>query len=186
MTFDFSKGEEETIVHNHAAEPWKVTLVDTGTETLTGGRIKRIQRYIGNATFMLTYGDGVSDVNIKELVNFHKSHRKVATVTAVRPLGRFGALSISANNRVEKFQEKTEGDNAWINAGFFVLEPKVLDYIEGDQILFEKEPVQNLARDGQLMAYRHTGFWQPMDALREKNILENLWKSGKAPWKVWK
>lgn len=183
VTFDFSTGSEK-FVHNTVAEPWKVTLVNTGIETLTGGRIKRIKQYLGNETFMLTYGDGVADVNLKELVKFHKDHGKLSTVTAVQPLGRFGALSITDKNRVEKFQEKV-GENSWINAGFFVLEPKVIDYIEGDSILFEKEPVQRLSQEGRLMAYKHTGFWHPMDTLRDKNYLEELWRSGKAPWKVW-
>lgn len=184
VTFSFEGGEKK-VIHSHTAEPWKVTLVDTGIETQTGGRIKRVRKYLGDETFMLTYGDGVGDVNIKELLSFHRSHGKLATVTAVRPLGRFGALSINDDSRVEKFQEKTEGDNSWINGGFFVLELGVINYIEGDHTLFEDEPVRKLSKEGQLMAYKHAGFWQPMDTLREKNILENLWQSGKAPWKVW-
>lgn len=185
VTFDFKDGREKVVVHEHTAESWKVTLVDTGLETQTGGRIKRIKNYIGNEPFMLTYGDGVADIDIKELVAFHQRHGKLATITAATPIGRFGALSISRDDRVERFQEKPEGENAWVNAGFFVFQHEVLDYIEGDQTYFEREPLQNLARDGQLMAYRHAGFWQPMDTVREKNILEDLWKSGKAPWKVW-
>jgi glucose-1-phosphate cytidylyltransferase len=185
VTFDFDGGEKR-IVHSHTAEPWKVTLVDTGIETATGGRLKRVKEYLGTEAFMFTYGDGVSDVNLKELLEFHRSHGKLATVTAVRPLGRFGALRIKKDSHVEKFQEKTEGNNSWINGGFFVLEPGVLDYIAGDHIPFENEPARRIAKEGHLMAYKHNGFWQPMDTLREKNILEDLWKSGKAPWKVWK
>ncbi len=173
------------VIHTHKAEPWQVTLVDTGLETTTGGRLKRVKKYLGNESFMFTYGDGVGDVDIRELLKFHRSHGKLATVTAVRPLGRFGALSIKKDNQVGKFQEKTEGNNSWINGGFFVLEPAVIDYIEGDETPFESTPVRKLAKEGQLMAFRHAGFWQPMDTLREKNLLEELWKSGKAPWKVW-
>ena len=184
VTFDFSDGRKET-VHSHAAEPWKVTLVNTGIETMTGGRIKRVQKYIGGEPFMLTYGDGVADIDINQLAAFHRAHGKLATVTAVRPLGRFGALSINGGNQVEKFQEKAEGGDAWINGGFFVLQPKVLDYIDNDHVLFEKEPVEKLAQAGQLMAYKHDGFWQPMDTIRERNLLESLWHSGRAPWKVW-
>jgi len=184
VTFDFTGGEEK-VTHSHNAEPWKVTLVNTGLETMTGGRIKRIAKYIGNESFMLTYGDGVSDLNLKELLKYHRTHKKLATVTAVRPAGRFGSLNIVSDGKVNKFQEKTEGDNAWINGGFFILEPKVLDLIEGDAILFEKEPLEQLAKKSELMAFKHTGFWQPMDTLREKNLLENLWTSGRAPWKVW-
>jgi glucose-1-phosphate cytidylyltransferase len=186
VTFDFTSGSGKTIIRNHSAEPWQVTLVDTGIETLTGGRIKKIEHYLDCEPFMLTYGDGVSNINLQELLNFHRSHGKFATVTAVRPIGRFGALSIRDDKSVAKFQEKAEGDNSWINGGFFVLDPKVIAYIEGDHILFEREPVQKLAQDGQLMAYQHNGFWQPMDTLREKNLLENLWNRGQAPWKAWK
>lgn len=185
VTFDFDGGEKR-IIHSHTAEPWKVSLVDTGIETQTGGRIKRVKQYLNNETFMMTYGDGVADIDIKELVGFHRAHGKLATVSAVRPLGRFGALRISKGSAVERFQEKTEGNNSWINGGFFVLEPKVIDYIEGDQMPFENDPVRKLAKEGQLMANKHSGFWQPMDTMREKNMLEDLWRSGKAPWKVWK
>jgi len=184
VTFDFTGGSEKTI-HNSKVEPWKVTLVNTGLDTLTGGRIKKVRPYIGNEPFMLTYGDGVADIDIKKLLNFHQSHRKLATVTAVQPLGRFGALSVGSDNRVERFQEKAQGDNSWINAGFFVLQPKVFDYIDGDNILFEKEPVEKLSKEGELMAFKHTGFWHPMDTLRDKNYLDNLWQAHKAPWKVW-
>lgn len=185
VTFKFAGGETR-VVHSHTAEPWEVTIVDTGIETQTGGRIKRVKKYLENKTFMLTYGDGVANVNIKELLRFHRSHKKLATVTAVRPLGRFGALSIRSDNRVSKFEEKTEGTNSWINGGFFVLEPKVIDYIEGDHVPFEGDPLRKLAKEDQLMAYKHDGFWQPMDTLREKRLLEDLWNSGKAPWKIWK
>jgi len=184
VTFHFD-GEEKRIIHSHNAEPWQVTLVDTGFETQTGGRLKRVKKYIKDGTFLFTYGDGVGDINIKEVFEFHQSQGKLATVTAVRPLGRFGALRISKNSNVERFHEKTEGNSSWINGGFFVLEPKVLDYIEGDKMPFESDPVQKLTKEGELMAYKHHGFWQPMDTVREKNILEDLWKSGQAPWKVW-
>jgi glucose-1-phosphate cytidylyltransferase len=184
VTFDFTNGKEE-IVHDHQAEPWRVTLVDTGGETMTGGRLKRIKSYLVDEPFMLTYGDGLANINLKELIKFHQSQGKLATVSAAQPLGRFGAMVISADGEVKKFQEKPSGDNAWINAGFFVLQPEVLDYISGDQILWEKEPMERLAKDGQLAAYKHQGFWQPMDTLRERNLLESLWQSGQAPWKVW-
>lgn len=184
VTFDF-KSQNERLIHHHSAEPWTVTLVNTGLETMTGGRVKRIRQYIGNELFMLTYGDGVSNVDIKELVAYHKAHGKLATVTSLQPLGRFGALDLAEDNTVHGFQEKPNGDGAWINAGFFVMEPEVFDYIAGDATVLEKEPLENLAKDGQLVAYKHSGFWQPMDTLRDKNYLEELWKSGKAPWRVW-
>ncbi|OGC92572.1 MAG: glucose-1-phosphate cytidylyltransferase [candidate division Zixibacteria bacterium RBG_16_53_22] len=184
VTFDFlGPGSRE--VHSHTAEPWKVTLVDTGLETATGGRVKRIRPYIGNETFMLTYGDGVSDIDIRLLVALHKSHGKLATITATQPGGRFGALDLAEDDRVRGFKEKPKGDGGWINAGFFVFEPQVFDYIAGDPIFLEKEPMDKLAREGQLVAHRHRGFFQPMDTLRDKNLLDELWKSGKAPWKVW-
>ncbi len=185
VTFDFSAAAKIE-VHSHTAEPWKVTLVNTGIEAQTADRLVAVRSHLGNAPFMMTYGDGLSDVNIAELLKFHEKNGKVATVTAARPTGRFGALSINANGKVDRFQEKPEGDNAWINAGFFVLGQKVFDYIKGDKVLFEKEPMEGLARAGELVAYKHTGFWQPMDTLREKNLLDNLWQSKKAPWKVWK
>lgn len=183
VTFDFGNPNEQ-IIHQHSVEPWRVTLVNTGIETMTGGRVKRIQPYVGNETFMLTYGDGVSDVNIKDLISYHKSHGKLATITSTQPSGRFGALVIK-NNNVQGFQEKPKGDGGWINAGFFVMEPNVFDYIEGDKTMLEREPLENLAGDGELMVYKHTGFWQPMDTLRDRTHLEELWKSGNAPWKVW-
>ncbi|MEC0328212.1 glucose-1-phosphate cytidylyltransferase [Paenibacillus macerans] len=184
VTFDF-QNNNQLITHNHTAEPWKVTLVNTGLDTMTGGRVKRIQKYIGNEPFMLTYGDGVSDVNISELVGNHKLYGRLATVTTVQPSGRFGALTITASNEVKGFQEKPKGDGAWINAGFFVLQPEVFNYISDDTTVFEKEPLEGLAKDGELMSYKHEGFWQPMDTMRDKNLLEELWKKGKAPWKTW-
>lgn len=182
VTFDF-RNENQMIIHNRCAEPWKVTLVDTGKDTMTGGRVKRIQPYIGDEPFMLTYGDGLSDINIQELVAFHRAHGKWATVTATQPAGRFGALELTKENGVAGFQEKPKGDGGWVNAGFFVMEPQVFDYIEGDHIVWEKEPLERLTKEGQLMAYKHTGFWQPMDTLRDKNLLEEMWKSGAAAWK---
>lgn len=184
VTFDF-RNTNERLIHHHSAEPWQVTLVNTGLETMTGGRVKRVSEYLGNETFMLTYGDGVANVDIRALVDFHKSHGKLATVTSIQPSGRFGALELDDSNKVHGFQEKPKGDGAWINGGFFVLEPEVLDYISGDATFLEKEPLEDLARDGQLVAYKHTGFWQPMDTLRDKNLLDNLWSSGDAPWKSW-
>ena len=184
VTFDMSNNSME--VHQKNAEPWKVTLIDTGLETMTGGRLKRVAPYLGNEPFMMTYGDGVADINIADLLAYHRRKRKVATVTATQPTGRFGSLVIADDDTVSSFQEKPAGDGSWINGGFFVLEPQVLDRIAGDAIFFEKEPLDGLARDGQLIAYKHRGFWQPMDTLRDKNHLEDLWNSGKAPWKVWK
>ncbi len=185
VTFDFMDGNQR-IIHSHKAEPWRVTLVDTGVDTQTGGRVKRVGAYLGNEPFLLTYGDGVSDIDIRELVAFHRAHGKLATVTAAQPAGRFGALDLGEDDRVRGFIEKPPGEGGWINAGFFVMQPEVLGYIDGDSVLLEREPMERLARDGQLMARKHRGFWQPMDTLREKNILESLWKSGKAPWKLWK
>lgn len=182
VTFDLSNRNEMTI-HESSIEPWKITLVDTGKETMTGGRLKRVQPYLGNKTFMLTYGDGVSDINIGKLSAFHCSHNKLATVTATQPSGRFGALDIKDSNKVIDFMEKPKGDGSWINSGFFVMEPQLLDYIEGDHTNLEMDCMQKIANDGQLMAYKHEGFFQPMDTLRDKNYLEDLWKSGKALWK---
>ena len=184
VTIDLNNNKIE--VHSAKAEPWRVTLVDTGLNTMTGGRIKRIQKFIGDETFMLTYGDGVGDIDIKTLVEFHKKHGKYATVTAVQPSGRFGALELDEKDNVLSFREKPRGDGAWINGGFFVLEPAVFDYIEGDETVWEREPLENLAKDGQLVAYKHRGFWKCMDTLRDKNELEKLWQSGNPPWKVWK
>lgn len=182
VTFDMRTNEMS--VHQNVNEPWKVTLVDTGAETMTGGRIKRIEPYVKGERFMLTYGDGVSDVDISALVAFHDAHGKQATLTAVQPLGRFGALDVE-DDLVRAFREKPLGDGDWINGGFMVLEPSVLGHIAGDDTTFEQEPLQSLARDGELGAYPHTGFWQPMDTLRDKMQLEKLWLSGEAPWKKW-
>ena len=183
VTFDMRTNSMK--VHQQNAEPWNVTLVDTGAETMTGGRIKRVAPYIGNETFMLTYGDGISDVDIKKLLEYHKNHHKLATVTATQPSGRFGALNLDASDKVASFQEKPAGDGSWINGGFFILNPRVLDLIAGDNTVLEKEPLESLARDGELVGYKHRGFWHAMDTLRDKNHLETLWQSGKAPWKVW-
>ncbi len=183
VTFDMKNNSME--VHQRYAEPWKVTLVDTGAETMTGGRVRRIAPYLSQEPFLLTYGDGVSNVDIEELVRFHHQHGKLATVTAVQPSGRFGALGLSENDQVTSFQEKPEGDGGWINGGFFVLDPKIVSRIEGDRTVFEKEPLEGLARDHQLVAYRHRGFWQAMDTLRDRNHLEALWQSGAAPWNLW-
>jgi glucose-1-phosphate cytidylyltransferase len=173
-------------VHQNAVEPWRVTLVDTGPDTQTGGRIKRVAAYVGDSAFMVTYGDGVGDVDIPSLVAYHRSHGKIATVTAVQPLGRFGALRLGEDREtVERFQEKPQGDGAWVNAGFFVLEPAIFDYIAGDETLFERDPLETAADRGELRAFKHCGFWQPMDTLRDLRSLEGLWSSGAAPWKVW-
>jgi glucose-1-phosphate cytidylyltransferase len=184
ITFDFRDGNQRT-VHNHTAEPWRVTLVDTGAETMTGGRIKRIASHLEGQQFMLTYGDGVADVNVAELLACHNAHGKQATVTSIQPAGRFGALDLDNTNQVLGFQEKPKGDGSWVNGGFFILEPGVLDRISGDSTVFENEPMESLARDSQLVAFKHHGFWQPMDTMRDKNHLEDLWGSGKAPWKLW-
>ncbi|RAV10153.1 glucose-1-phosphate cytidylyltransferase [Paenibacillus contaminans] len=182
VTFDFGKQNQMTI-HNHFAEPWKVTLVDTGIDTMTGGRVKRIQKFIGNEPFMLTYGDGVSDIDIRALLEYHQKHGRLATVTATQPIGRFGALDIiSDNNLVSRFKEKPKGDGGWVNSGFFVCQPEVMDYIEGDHSILEKEPLENLSKDNELAAYKHDGFWHPMDTMWDKTYLEGLWKSGKAYW----
>jgi glucose-1-phosphate cytidylyltransferase len=184
VTFDF-RNASQRVVHHHTAEPWQVTLVDTGAETMTGGRVRRVREYLDDEPFMLTYGDGVGNVNIAELVAFHKAHGKLATLTSTQPSGKFGALGLQGGNRVESFLEKPRGDGSWINAGFFVLEPQVLDLIDSDATVFEKEPLENLASGGDLMAFKHNDFWQPMDTLRDKNHLEELWKNGSAPWKLW-
>ncbi len=173
-------------VHNNNAEPWTVTLVDTGETTMTGGRLRRVKEYIKDEeSFCFTYGDGVGDIDITDLINFHKKNGKLATLTATRPPGRYGALKIGLSNRIEQFQEKPEGDGSWINGGFFVLDPKVIELIDGDSVSWESEPLIQLVSKGELMAFKHDGFWQPMDTLREKNQLEDLWNSGKAPWKKW-
>lgn len=184
VTFDFTVDGEPRI-HRHGAEPWRVTLVNTGLNTMTGGRIKRIKDYVDNKPFLMTYGDGVSDVDINKLVEFHLSHGRTATVTSTQPTGRFGALILGEGDVVQTFQEKPKGDGAWVNAGFFVLNPEVFDLIEGDHTVFEKEPLESLARQNNLVAYKHNGFWQPMDTLRDKHLLEDLWRTGNAPWKLW-
>jgi len=184
VTFNLKTGE--MILQQSNSEDWKVTLIDTGLNTMTGGRIKRIKEFVDNKTFMLTYGDGVSDINIEKLVDFHKKHRKYATLTAVQPLGKFGSLSLEDNSgKVIEFIEKIAGDGAWINGGFFVLEPAIFDYIEGDNTFWERDPLEKLAKDGQLIAYKHFGFWRCMDALGDKRELEELWNSGKPPWRIW-
>lgn len=184
VTFDFQSDNKMT-VHNNVAEPWKVTIVDTGLNTMTGGRVKRIRDYVGDDTFMLTYGDGVSDVNIAELLRYHKEHGKIATLTAIKISQRFGILDISQEGTVDAFREKDFNDGARINAGYMVLEPAIFDYIEGDSTVFEKKPLETLVKEGQLKAFRHNGFWQCMDTKREMDMLEEMWDSGKAPWKTW-
>lgn len=184
VTFDFVNGNSME-VHSNVSEPWKVTLVDTGLNTMTGGRVKRIQKYIGNERFMLTYGDGVSDVNIKELLKFHQSHGRILTLTAVNVEQRFGVLNIDNENRIKSFREKSIHDGSKINAGYMVCEPQIFNYIEGDHIVLEKEPLEAIAEMGELLAYKHNGFWQCMDTKREKDKLDELWNSGKAPWKIW-
>ena len=184
ITFNFTDRNSMEI-HNNLTEPWKVTLVDTGLDTMTGGRIKRIQKYVGNEEFMLTYGDGVSDINIVELLKFHRKSNKIATLTAVNMEQRFGVLDIGDEDIIKSFREKNAGDENRINAGFMVLTPEIFDYIDGDNTVFEKEPLEKLAKNNQLTAYKHDGFWQCMDTKREKEKLESMWKSGKAPWKVW-
>jgi glucose-1-phosphate cytidylyltransferase len=183
MTIDLATDRVE--YHHSTTEPWKVTLVDTGPDTMTGGRIKRIQPYVGDNPFLLTYGDGVGNVDIAKLVDYHRANQKLLTVTAVQISGRFGALNLAESGEVSSFFEKPKGDGAWINGGFFVCEPGVFNYISDDQTVFEQHPLENLAKDHQMMAYQHYGFWKPMDTLRDKHELEALWKSGAAPWKVW-
>ena len=171
--------------HNNNAEPWKVTLIDTGVDTMTGGRIKRVEEYVGNEPFMLTYGDGVADIDIKKLLDFHKNHGKFITMTSVLPEGRFGALSIDNTNMVSSFKEKPIGDGSWINGGFFVCQPEVFNYLKDDKTIFEREPLENLAREGELFTYKHHGFWKPMDTQRDKNQLEALIENKNAPWIKW-
>jgi glucose-1-phosphate cytidylyltransferase len=177
--------ENSVKVHDSYAEPWNITLVDTGAETMTGGRIKRVKKHVENKPFMLTYGDGVSDVNIKELVAFHKGHGKLCTVTAVQPSGRFGAINFGKDDGVSAFTEKPKGDGAWINGGFFVCEPEVIDFIEDDLTIWERDPMEKLATKNQMVAYKHERFWKPMDTLRDKNELDHDWSTGKAKWKIW-
>lgn len=185
ITFDFTQGNK-MIVHQQHSEPWKVTVIDTGLNTMTGGRIKRIKSYIGNEQFLMTYGDGVSDVNINDLIDFHRSHGKIATLTSVNVNQRFGILDIGKNNDILAFREKSSDDGSKINAGYMVLEPEIFDYIEGDDTVFEKAPLERLAAEGQLKSFYHNGYWQCMDTKREKDKLEELWASGNAPWKKWK
>ena len=183
VTFDMRLHSCE--VHEDSNDAWRVTVVDTGADTMTGGRVKRVRDYIGDETFMLTYGDGVANVDIATLLAYHRTQGKLATLTAVLPLGRFGALELDDTGAVAAFREKPHGDGGWINAGFFVMEPSMLERIADDNTILEREPLQSLAADGQLAAYKHSGFWQPMDTLRDKRLLEELWNSGRAPWKVW-
>ena len=183
VTFDISKNDVE--IHNHSSEPWKITLIDTGDHSMTGGRLKRVKEFIKDEEFFFfTYGDGLSDLDISKTINFHLKHKKLATITAVKPPGRYGALEIE-DNSVKSFIEKPSGDGSYINGGFFVLSPKVIEFIDNDNSIWEQEPLQELAKKSELMAFYHDGFWQPMDTLREKNILDDLWLSGKAPWKKW-
>jgi glucose-1-phosphate cytidylyltransferase len=185
VTVDLQQGNHK-INTVHGTEPWKITLAETGLESMTGERIRKIKSYIGNEPFMLTYGDGLADVNIQELVKFHQSHGNIATVTAAQPSGRFGALQLAKDQRVEAFKEKVKGDGGWISGGFFIFQPEVFDFIPDNNAVFEEEPLENLAKAGQLVAYKHSGFWHPMDTMRDKKYLEELWKSDKAPWKIWK
>lgn len=185
VTYDFTNGRSEMTIHHNVAEPWRVTVVDTGLHTMTGGRVRRVRDYIGGEPFLLTYGDGVSDLNITRLVEFHRAHGKLVTMSAFNAGQRFGVLDIDGAGRVRDFREKTQGDGSLINIGFMVCQSEFIDYIEGDQTVLEKGPLEAVAKEGQLMAYRHEGFWQCMDTAREKAALERLWAEGRAPWKVW-
>ncbi len=182
MTIDLV--ENETIIHSNSSEPWRVTLVDTGNDTMTGGRLKRVKNYLDKEDFCFTYGDGLSDINIRDLINFHKSHKKLATTTAVLPPGRFGSLELE-EDKILSFKEKPDGDGSWINGGFFVLSPKVIDYIDNDQTIWERDPMERIASNNQMRAFFHKNFWQPMDTLRDKNNLEELWRTNSAPWRLW-
>jgi len=185
VTIDVKNNSVEVL--NNSSEPWKITLVDTGLHTMTGGRVKRVEKYLNGEPFMLTYGDGVANIDIDRLIKTHKEHSKAITMTAVQPDGRFGSLKFIGDKQIESFQEKPKGDGSWINGGFFVCEPKVLDYItDGDKTVFEKKPLENLAKDGELFSYKHYGFWRPMDTLRDNKILNELWDKNKADWKLWK
>ena len=183
VTFDIENNQIE--VHEKKVEPWKVTLVDTGEKSMTGGRLKRVKKYLNNEPFCFTYGDGLSDINIQSLIDFHNSHNKVCTLSAVQPPGRFGSLKLKDQNNVEGFREKPQGDGGWINGGFFVVNPEAIDLIEGDLTAWEQEPLNILANKDELMAFKHNGFWQPMDTLRDRNYLEKLWSEGNPPWKSW-
>lgn len=185
VSFDLKRNEMQVL--SNGVEPWRVTLIDTGEQTMTGGRLRRVRRYIGDETFCFTYGDGVADIDVCKLVTFHRAQKTLATVTAVQPPGRFGAFTLrEGETKATTFREKPQGDGAWINGGFFVLEPAVIDYIADDSTVWEREPMERLAQEGNMAAYRHTGFWQPMDTLRDKMMLEKLWASGQPPWKLWK
>ena len=184
VTFDLANNTMK--IHNNYSEPWKVTLIDTGLNTMTGGRVKRIRDYVGDEPFMLTYGDGLSNIDLTALEKFHRSHGKIATISAVNIGQRFGVLDLEENGKINSFREKNDDDGSLINGGYMVINPGVFDYIEGDETVFEQDPLRNLAKDGELMAYRHDGFWQCMDTQREKMQLEELWQSGRAPWKIWK
>lgn len=184
ITFDFRDGNNNMVVHNNISEPWKVTIIDTGLNTLTGGRLKRIEKYIGNETFLMTYGDGVADVNINELIKSHDKKNSLCTLTVVQPEGRFGILDLD-NNQVLSFREKSKEDMGWINAGFMIIEPEVFNYIKSDNTIFEKEPLETLAKERKLTCYKHKGFWQCMDTMRDKENLEKLWKENRVPWKIW-
>jgi len=184
VTFDLKNNKMD--VHQNEVEPWNVTLIDTGEQTMTGGRLRRVREYIGNETFCMTYGDGVSNVDINRSIDFHNQQKTLATLTAVQPPGRFGAFRLGYEDvKISSFKEKPQGDGAWINGGFFILQPEVIDYISGDTTVWEKDPLEKLANEGMLSAFKHHGFWQPMDTLRDKNVLEDLWNSGEAPWKIW-
>jgi glucose-1-phosphate cytidylyltransferase len=185
ITFDFSSGVSKKIVHNNSSEPWKVTIIDTGLNTMTGGRIKRVANYVGNEPFFMTYGDGLSDVDLNILLKQHKESGKIATLTAIQPGGRFGMIEIGVNSEIERFKEKSIEDGGWINGGFMVLQPEIFSYIKDDSTIFEQEPLETLVKNGQLNAYKHTGFWQCMDTLRDKELLEKLWNSNVTPWKKW-
>lgn len=183
ISIDLSKNKIDVLSSN--TENWKITLVDTGINTQTGGRIKRLQHYIGNETFMLTYGDGLSDININDLVKYHKKHGKYATLTAIQPAGKYGKLKLGLNDKVEEFEEKIPGDGFWVSGGFFVLEPQIFNYIKSDESAWEKDPLENLAREKQLMAYKYSGFWKCMDTLKDKRELQSMWVGGNAKWVVW-
>lgn len=184
VTIDLKNNKMEIL--NNSSEPWKVTLLDTGLNAMTGSRIKKAQKFVGDEPFMLTYGDGVSDINIEELLRFHRTHGKTLTMMSSQPAGRFGALNIDSDGRVSKFLEKPKGDGNWVNAGFFICEPQVFDYIDDDDtVVFEQEPLQRLAEEGEIFTYQHQGFWKPMDSLKDKNDLNHLWDHGIAPWKIW-
>jgi glucose-1-phosphate cytidylyltransferase len=182
VTFDLRRNEMK--VHHNASEPWTVTLVDTGDATMTGGRLRRVREHVGDDTFCFTYGDGLSNVNVGDVIAFHKAQGTLATMTAVQPPGRFGVVDIE-EDKIRKFTEKPVGDGGWVNGGYFVLEPRIFDYLDGDETTWEREPLERLAAEAQLSAFRHAGFWQPMDNLRDKILLDGLWESGRAPWKVW-